>query len=67
MTTQACDGCGREVRIAGGIGDLWTIEPGPSGGLTLELDDGSSHFLCFTCLETLPEDATGADVRALTD
>lgn len=65
MTTESCDGCGREVRIAGGIGDLWTIEPGPSGGLTLELDDDSEHFLCFTCLESLPEDATGEDVHAL--
>lgn len=67
MATQVCDGCGREVRIAGGIGDLWTLEPGPTGGLTLELADGSEHFLCFTCLETLPDDATDEDVTALAE
>ncbi|MFB6353250.1 MAG: hypothetical protein ABEJ92_04115 [Halobacteriales archaeon] len=67
MATAGCDGCGREVRIAGGIGDLWSIEPGPTGGVTLELDDGSEHFLCFDCLAALPEDATTADVQALTE
>lgn len=67
MATDACDGCGREVRIAGGIGDLWSIEPGPTGGLTLELDDGSEAFLCFSCLEALPEDATAEDVAGIAD
>jgi hypothetical protein len=65
MTTEGCDGCGRPVRIAGGIGDLWTLDPGPTGGLTLELDDGSEHFICFSCLETLPADPTAADLAAL--
>ena len=65
MARQGCDGCGSEVRVAGGIGDLWSIDPGPTGGLTLELDDGSEHFLCFSCLEALPEDAEAADVEAL--
>lgn len=65
MSSQACDGCGDRVRVAGGIANLWTLEPGPSGGLTLELDDGSEHFLCFSCLKALPEDATADDVAAL--
>ena len=65
MSGQSCDGCGDRVRVAGGIANLWTLEPGPSGGLTLELDDGSEHFLCFPCLEALPEDATADDVAAL--
>lgn len=65
MARATCDGCGRRVRIAGGIGDLWTFEPGPTGGLTLELDDGTEHFLCMDCLDGLPEDATADDLRAL--
>ncbi|MFB6361003.1 MAG: hypothetical protein ABEH59_06735 [Halobacteriales archaeon] len=65
MGSRACDGCGDQVRVAGGIANLWTLEPGPSGGLTLELDDGPEYFLCFDCLEALPEDATAADVAAL--
>lgn len=65
MSTDVCDGCGRAVRIAGGIADLWELEPGPTGGLTLELDDDTEHFLCFSCLEALPEDATTEDVAAL--
>lgn len=65
MGTQACDGCGDQVRVAGGIANLWTLEPGPSGGLTLELDDGTEYFLCFSCLEALPEDVTADDLAAL--
>jgi hypothetical protein len=65
MSSQACDGCGEQVRVAGGIANLWTLEPGPSGGLTLELDDGTGFFLCFDCLEALPDDATAEDVEAL--
>ena len=65
MAGRACDGCGDRVRVAGGIANLWTLEPGPSGGLTLELADGSEHLLCFDCLERLPEEATADDVAAL--
>jgi hypothetical protein len=65
MAKQRCDGCGEAVRVAGGIANLWTLDPGPSGGLTLELDDGSDHFLCFACLEALPEEPTAADVADL--
>lgn len=65
MAKDPCDGCGRVVRIAGGIANLWTLEPGPTGGLTLELADGSEHFLCFSCVEALPENPTADDVAAL--
>lgn len=65
MARQSCDGCEDAVRVAGGIANLWTLEPGPSGGLTLELDDGSEHFLCFSCLESLPDEPTADDVAAL--
>jgi hypothetical protein len=67
MTRESCDGCGLGVRIGGGIGDFWTFERGSSGGMTLELADGSEHFLCFDCIERLPDDRepTGADVGGL--
>ncbi|MFB6361436.1 MAG: hypothetical protein ABEH59_08965 [Halobacteriales archaeon] len=65
MGTRACDGCSDQVRVAGGIANLWTLESGPSGGLTLELDDGTEYFLCFACVEALPEDATAEDLAAL--
>jgi hypothetical protein len=68
MAKQSCDGCGDRVRIAGGIGDFWSFSnDGPSGGMDLELADGSEFFLCFDCIERLPDDhdATAADVEAL--
>ncbi|MGM0592826.1 MAG: DUF7561 family protein [Halobacteriota archaeon] len=67
MTSEPCDGCGSAVRIGGGIGDFWTFERGSTGGLTLELADGTEHFLCYDCIDRLPEDreVTADDVRAL--
>lgn len=63
-----CDGCGREVGIAGGIANIWTRESTATEGLTLEFDsDGSEHFLCFDCIELLPDDPTAADVTALAE
>jgi len=69
MGGDPCDGCGREVSIAGGIGDLWTLSATRTGGITLELADGTEHFLCFDCVEALPDDreVTAADVAALDD
>jgi len=69
MARQPCDGCGESVPIAGGIANLWTLEKDTTGGITLELADGTEHFLCFACVEALPEDrdATAADVAALAD
>ncbi|QCC51542.1 DUF7561 family protein [Halapricum salinum] len=68
MSTQRCDGCDERTRIAGGISDFWSQAGGSSGGVDLELADGSEHFLCFDCVERLPDDreATAADVEALT-
>lgn len=67
MAKQTCDGCGKRVRIAGGIGDFWSFENASSGGIELELVDGSQHFLCFDCIERLPDDrdVTADDVAAL--
>lgn len=67
MTTRRCDGCNTTVKIAGGIGDLWSFDFGPTDGMILELADGSEHFLCLDCVDSLPDDhdPTAADVAAL--
>jgi len=65
VTTESCEACDRDVRIAGGVANLWTFESDRSGGMTLELEDGSEWFLCFECIEALPESATSADVTSL--
>jgi hypothetical protein len=65
MASEPCDGCGRSVRIAGGIANLWSFDGDRTEGLTLELADGSEHFLCYDCIERLPDDPTERDVAAL--
>jgi hypothetical protein len=67
MTTRPCDGCDDDVTIAGGIANIWTLEKDVTGGLWLDLADGTEHFLCYDCIERLPEDrdATAEDVADL--
>lgn len=65
MAVETCDGCGEHVKIGGGIADLWTFQDETTGGLTLEFTDGSEHFLCFACIEQLPDDPTAADVGSI--
>lgn len=65
MARSRCEACGETVRIAGGIGGIWRGEQAPTGGMTLELDDGSEHFLCFDCIDRLPEQPRRADVEAI--
>lgn len=72
MASEPCDVCERSVRIAGGIGDLWNFSFESTQGMTLELVDGSEFFLCFDCMEALPDDTepTADDVvnlRSRTD
>lgn len=67
MARERCDGCGSEVPVAGGIANIWTLEMDETGGLTLEFDDGSEHFLCFSCIDALPDHPTAADVNDLLD
>lgn len=63
---DGCEGCGRRVRIAGGIGDFWSFSGTKTEGMTLEFEaDGTEHFLCFRCIETLPDDPVAADVAAI--
>ena len=66
MAKRTCDGCGEHVSVGGGAETLWTTGDAP-GGLSLTLADGSDHFLCFDCVERLPDDrdATADDVAAL--
>ncbi|MFB6069200.1 MAG: hypothetical protein ABEJ90_04655 [Halobacterium sp.] len=62
---ERCEGCGAEVRLAGGIANIWTTEQQRTEGMTLEFADGTEHFLCFECIEGLPDEPTAGDVAAL--
>ena len=57
------------MSIAGGIANIWTLESEETGGIELELADGSEHFLCYDCIERLPDDRepAAADVADLPD
>ena len=67
MAKRRCDGCDKRVKIAGGIGDLWGFNFGPTGGMIRELTDGTEPFLWLDCVDSLPEDhePTAVDVAAL--
>lgn len=67
MASQPCDGCGENVSIAGGIANIWTQESRPTEGIVLELGDDTEHFLCYDCIDRLPDDreVTAADVADL--
>ena len=65
MARRRCDGCGERVAIAGGIANLWSFDTRRTGGLTLELSDDTEHFLCFDCVDDLPDDPTADDVASL--
>jgi hypothetical protein len=67
MASERCDGCGQNVRIAGGIADVWSFSGQPSGGMTLEFEDDTEHFLCYDCIERLPDYPDASDVGALGD
>ena len=60
-----CDGCGAEIRVAGGIANIWSTGGTSSTGMTLAFADGTEHLLCFDCIEALPADPTAGDVAAL--
>jgi len=65
MATEPCDACEADVPIGGGISGFWSSTPQGTGGMTLEFADGSEFFLCFDCIEELPEEPEAADVAAL--
>lgn len=65
MSKQTCDGCTQRVHIGGNRGNFWRFDTAGPEGITLELADETEHFLCFRCVEDLPEEPTAADVGAL--
>jgi len=85
--SETCDACGEDVRLAGGIANIWSSEPIRTGGMTLEFgdvqesqsdscspsearsasEDDTEYFLCFDCIEALPDDPEAADVAALSE
>jgi len=65
MSKDSCDGCGEEIAVAGGIANFWTFQTEPTGGIVLEFEDGTEHFLCYACIERLPDHPSAADVEAL--
>lgn len=66
VSRDPCDACGTYVQISGGIDNLWTFSDDEAGGMTLEFAaDGTEHFLCFDCIELLPDDPTAEDVAAI--
>lgn len=62
---NSCDGCGEEVAVSGGISGLWNLDQDRTGGLSLTFEDDSEHFLCFDCIDELPDHPTAADVAAI--
>ncbi|MFC7058624.1 DUF7561 family protein [Halovenus salina] len=69
MSREPCDGCGEAVTIGSASANLWSFNQESTGGLVLELADGTEHFLCHDCIDDLPDDreVTAADVEALSE
>lgn len=70
MSETTCDGCGRRIVPAGNIVNVWSFDERRATegtGLILELTDGTTHELCFPCIQRLPQDPTDADVEALAE
>ena len=65
MAYEVCEGCGESIPIGGGISAIWSFAPDPTGGMTLEFPGGVEVFLCFPCIDQLPEEATEDDVKML--
>ncbi len=53
------------MKAAGGMENLWVHDQPTATGMTLELPDDTEHFLCFPCIDRLPDESTAADVEAL--
>lgn len=69
MAKEPCDGCGKQVSIGGSFANIWDFDQEKTGGITLELVDDTEHFLCYACIDRLPDDrdVTAADVNALSE
>ena len=62
MASEPCDACEEDVPIGGGISGMWSSDPEGTVGMTLEFPDGREFFLCFDCIDELPEEPDAADV-----
>ena len=62
MASEPCDACEEDVPIGGGISGMWSSDPEGTGGMTLEFPDDREFFLCFDCIDELPEEPDAADV-----
>lgn len=67
MSKRRCAGCQRRVHVGGNRGNFWRFDAANPQGITLELRDESEHFLCFDCVEALPEEPAATDVASLPD
>lgn len=67
MASEPCDGCGEDVHIAGGVADMWSFSQESTGGMILEFGDDTEHFLCYDCIERLPDHPDASDVEALSE
>lgn len=65
MSNERCAGCERKVPVAGGIANLWSFDGRHTAGMTLEFEDDTEHFLCFDCIDELPDDPNAEDVEGL--
>ena len=65
MGADTCAACEEPVHIGGGIAGIWSFEQEPTGGMTLTFDDGTAYFVCFPCLDSLPDDPTRADLESI--
>jgi hypothetical protein len=65
MGRDFCDGCNARITIAGGISNIWTTDSVHTQGITIELDDGSDHLLCYECIEQLPDNPSRSDIAEL--
>jgi len=41
------------------------MKPTPTGGMTLEFEDDTEHFLCMDCIDELPDYPDAEDVDAI--
>lgn len=65
MSPDHCEGCGQRVSVAGGIANVWSFGSRHTSAMTLELADGTEHYLCFQCIDELDDDPTADDVAEL--
>lgn len=46
---------------------MWSFSQDSTGGMILEFGDDTEHFLCYECIERLPDHPSAGDVEALSE